>query len=133
MTPVKKNGVDYDVMIIGAGIAGMETAALLVCHVRMVPEAGSAPAPAAWKAAMHLSTPLGQIGGPEGARSLHRIPARDSRRYGTCRPLVEATELASAQSRCERDSPLWNMRPQEIGGEWRDLRPHGLRARQVPF
>jgi heterodisulfide reductase subunit A-like polyferredoxin len=29
MTPNKKNGLDYDVMIVGAGIAGMETAALL--------------------------------------------------------------------------------------------------------
>ena len=29
MTPAKENGLDYDVMIIGAGVAGMETAALL--------------------------------------------------------------------------------------------------------
>jgi heterodisulfide reductase subunit A2 len=29
MTPAKKNGLDYDVMIVGAGIAGMETAVLL--------------------------------------------------------------------------------------------------------
>jgi heterodisulfide reductase subunit A len=29
MTPARKDGLDYDVMIIGAGIAGMETAALL--------------------------------------------------------------------------------------------------------
>jgi heterodisulfide reductase subunit A-like polyferredoxin len=29
MTPAKKNRLDYDVMIVGAGIAGMETAALL--------------------------------------------------------------------------------------------------------
>jgi heterodisulfide reductase subunit A-like polyferredoxin len=29
MTPARKNGLDYDTMIVGAGIAGMETAALL--------------------------------------------------------------------------------------------------------
>jgi heterodisulfide reductase subunit A-like polyferredoxin len=29
MTPARKNGLDYDVMIVGAGVAGMETAALL--------------------------------------------------------------------------------------------------------
>ena len=98
---------------------------LNICAV-LVPEAGSAPAPAVWKTAMHLSTPLGlEIGGPEGSRALLRIPARDSRLYGTCRPkLVETTELASAQSRCERNSPLWNMRPHlEIGGDRRVSHP----------
>ena len=34
--------------------AVLETAALLVGHVRMVPEAGSAPAPADWKTTVHL-------------------------------------------------------------------------------
>ena len=29
MTPPRKNGLDYDVMVVGAGVAGMETAALL--------------------------------------------------------------------------------------------------------
>lgn len=66
-----------------------------------------------------------KTGGPEGSRALLRIPARDSRLYGTCRPkLVETTELASAQSRCERNSPLWNMRPHlEIGGDRRVSHP----------
>ena len=48
----KKNWHGRQVTLLHRAV--LETAALLVGHVRVVPEAGSAPAPAVWKTAMHL-------------------------------------------------------------------------------
>ena len=69
-----------------------------ILQFKMVPEAGIAPATSAWKAVMFLSTPLGQspaavsrfsrdngfsddgeIGGPEGSRTLRSLAASETR------------------------------------------------------
>ena len=96
---------------------------------RMVPEAGSAPAPAVWKTAMHLSTPLGHENWWTGRESrppqnpcqgfspLRNMPAQIGGDDGTCiRPVALRTQLAPM----EHAPPIWKL--VETGGfRTRDL------------
>ena len=112
---------------------GDQPVPLNICAV-LVPEAGSAPAPAVWKTAMHLSTPLGlEIGGPEGSRALLRIPARDSRLYGTCRPIGgdDGTCIRPVALRTQL-APVEHAPPLVIGGDRRAWLGPSPSARWAP-
>ena len=96
---------------------------------RMVPEAGSAPAPAVWKTAMHLSTPLGHENWWTGRES--RPPQNPCQGFSPLsehagpnwwrrRNLHPPSRAANATRPCGTCAPIWKL--VETGGfRTRDL------------
>ena len=84
---------------------GDQPVPLNICAV-LVPEAGSAPAPAVWKTAMHLSTPLGRGNWWTGRAERSGATARRAARQGERK---SASQSRPPQNPCQGFSPLRNM------------------------